>query len=102
MITHDIDPHEVFWLAKYAHNRIAPLIRAAKQFEPSTTLHIEMSFCDEEGPFHKQNHIGISSHWKRDGMLLQSGLLLTKEDVDRVANNVQRFIDEEQLKSAAA
>jgi hypothetical protein len=90
--------HDVFWLARHAHNTLAPLITAAQQYEPSINLHIEMNFCDANSPFSKNNSIGVDSHWKRGGMFHQGIQITTQAQIARIAAKVQDFIDAEQAK----
>lgn len=91
-----INDHEVFWLARYAHNTLAPLLKEAREYEPSMDFTIQMAFCNEDSPFHKYSHIVVSSHWKRDGMFHLSTTLTDKGGVDHVASNVRDFIAKEQ------
>lgn len=91
-----ITDHEVFQLARYAHNTLAPLVDEARQYEPSVTLHIEMSFCNEDSPHHNYNNVGVNSHWKRGGMFHQGICLTTAGEVDDIAKKVRDFITTEQ------
>lgn len=96
--------HDVFWLARYAHNTLEPLITAAKQYDPTIQWSIELVFADKDSHFAKDNHIDLKAHWKRDRpiMLFQSTHRHTKADVDAVAALVQAFIDAEQAALEAA
>jgi hypothetical protein len=90
--------HDVFWLARYAHNTLDPLVKAAKQYDPTIQWSIELVFADKDSHFAKDNHIDLKAHWKRDRpiMLFQSTHRYTKADVDAVAAKVQAFIDAQQ------
>lgn len=90
--------HDVFWLARYAHNTLDPLFKAARQYEQGLYPRIEMDFCSTNAPYHGYPHITVTSHWKRPGMFLQEICLTTKADVDRAAAKLQAFIDAEQAK----
>jgi hypothetical protein len=80
--------HDIFWLARYAHNKTAPLIEQAKAIEPSIMFSIHITFADE-GTVYDGNNIGIYSHWDRDGMFQYSTWLRTKADVDRFVAKVE-------------
>jgi len=77
--------HDIFWLARYAHNTLAPVFAQAKTVEPSLQFQIKITFADEDSKFSKENHITVASHWGRDGMFQLSSWLRTKADVDRFA-----------------
>jgi hypothetical protein len=81
--------HDIFWLARYAHNTLAPVFAQAKAIEPSLQFQIEITFADEDSKFSHENHITIASHWGRDGMFQYSTWLRTKADVDRFAAKVE-------------
>ena len=76
------NPNDMFWLARYAHNQLAPLFAQAKAIEPTIEVSIEMTFADEESKFSKDSHIGVNSHWARDGMFQHSTWMRTQADVD--------------------
>ena len=38
--------HDVFWLARYAHNTLAPLFAEVKAIEPSLRFSIELAFAN--------------------------------------------------------
>lgn len=94
--------HDVFWLARYAHNTIDPLITAAQQYDPSATLEIQMSFCHADSPHFGQSHLTIivraKSQPNRIMAYSTSRLITTPEQVDAEAAKVQEFIDAEQAK----
>lgn len=94
-----ITAHDVFWLARYTHNALQPLIVQAREVDPSIRFHVEMSF--DEGATHGQkfNNISVSSHWASHGMFLYEICLTTKEEVDRMADRMKKNI--ETLKVAA-
>lgn len=97
----NLTAHDIFFLARMAHNTLDPLFKAARQYEPSVFPRIEMDFGGTDGPYHGYHHITIVSHWKREGMFLQSVALTSKDDIDKVAAKVQVFIDAEQAKIEA-
>ena len=94
--------HDVFWLARYAHNTIDPLITAAQQYDPSATLENQMSFCHADSPHFGQSHLTIivraKSQPNRIMAYSTSRLITTPEQVDAEATKVQAFIDAEQAK----
>ena len=90
--------HDVFWLARYAHNTIDPLIKAAQQYDPSISLNVGMDFAHDKSPFTKEFSVAVTAHWERPLMFLQSYGLTTTAQIDRVAATVQEFIDAEQAK----
>ena len=98
------NPNDTFWLARYAHNTLAPLIEAAKQYEPSISLHIELTFDIERSYRAAGSFLTVRAHWDRKQplMLLRTSDLTTKEGVDKVAAEVQKFIDTEQAALEAA
>ena len=94
--------HDVFWLARYAHNTIAPLITAAQQYDPSATLEIQMGFYHADSPYFGQHHLTIAVRAKSQPnqiMAFSTGrLVATTAQVDAEAAKVQEFIDAEQAK----
>jgi len=96
--------HEVFWLARYAHNVIAPIVAEARKYEPSTQFDIEMSFCNEDSPFHKANHVTV---WVRakgqpNDHVAHETVTTTRAQVDALAVRVQEFIGIRQTKAEVA
>ncbi len=85
--------HDVFWLARYAHNTLAPLMDEAKAIEPSIQFHLELAFADADSKFQQDNHVNFLSHWGRDGMFLQTWHHRTKADIDKLAEQVRAKID---------
>lgn len=96
------NPNRMFWLARYAHNTLDPLLKQAKEFEPSLHWTIELNFADQDSRHYKYNFININAFWSRDGMFLYETHLVLSENVDRVARKVQAFIDKESAKVGAA
>ena len=94
--------HDVFWLARYAHNTIDPLITAAQQYDPSATLEIQMGFYHADSPYFGQPHLTIAVRAKSQPnqiMAYSTGrLVATTAQVDAEATKVQAFIDAEQAK----
>jgi hypothetical protein len=80
--------HDVFWLARYAHNQLAPLFAQAEAIEPTLHFTIGLIFADKDLAVYEGNHISVNSHWDRDGMFQWSPWLRTKDDVDRFAAKV--------------
>jgi len=81
------NPNDTFWLARYAHNKLAPLFAQAKAIEPSLMFAIDLTFADE-GSQHRGNHISVASHWDREGMFQMSWWIFTKAELDRFAAKV--------------
>lgn len=94
-MTKNIDQHEVFWLARYAHNTLAPLYAEAQEFEPSLSFGIDLGFNHADAAFHRENNICAYAHWKREGMLHFTSGITDKAGVDAVAKVIQKFIDKE-------
>lgn len=92
MTTSNANPNDTFWLARYAHNQLAPLFGRAKAIEPSLQFIIEITFADEDSRFSTDNHIDVTSHWGRDGMFQMSPWMRTKADVDRFAAKVTKDV----------
>jgi len=84
--------HDVFWLARYAHNTLDPLLRQARELEPSLSFGIEMLFNTEACPFTKTHHLIINSHWNRGGMFIQTTTIRTPEQIDALAGKVGDWI----------
>lgn len=80
--------HEVFWLARYTHNTLAPLIAEAKAIEPSIRLSIELAFANPSKPF-THGHVNVYAHWDRDKMFLYDMRHRTKVDIDKLADQVK-------------
>lgn len=94
------NPNDLFWLARYAHNTLAPLIEVAKQYEPSIHLKIEMEFT-EGHKVYQGNSLGIMGHWVRTDMFMYRPFSTTKDDVDRAAKFIREWIDTEQAELEA-
>lgn len=90
--------HDVFWLARYAHNTIHPLIKAAQQYDPSIRLGIELRFEEKFTWLPNGACLNIISHWDGRLMFLHENWLTSKTQVDKAAAKVQEFIDAEQAK----
>ena len=84
-----MNPNDVFWLARYAHNTLAPLFAEVKAIEPSLQFHIEMCFADSDSKYQQNSHINVFAHWSRAGMLQQDYGLKTKQDIDKLANTIK-------------
>lgn len=78
------NPNEIFWLARYAHNQVAPLIEQAKEVEPSLHFNVQINFTAGH-PVFKGNHLGVFVHWDRDGMFQYEPVLRDKAAVDAFA-----------------
>lgn len=85
--------HEVFWLARYAHNRLAPLFAELKTIEPSIYTSIEMRFPDKDSVYASLNGVQVSVHWAREPMFLQSAPLVSTADIDELAAEVRADIE---------
>jgi hypothetical protein len=96
--------HDVFWLARYAHNTLDPLFKAAKQYDPTIQWSIELTFADKDSQYAKSNHVTLRAHWAREQpiMLFQVPHLYDKGGVDGAAAKLQAWIDAEQAKLEAA
>ena len=90
--------HDVFWLARYAHNTLDPLIKAAKQYDPSIWFKTELVFGRVTTWNPTGFEVNIAAHWDGPLMFLHELGLTTKAQVDKVAAKVQEFIDAEQAK----
>lgn len=90
--------HDVFWLARYAHNTLAPLFAEAQQVEPTTKFDIDMNFHNPSAEL-ADGYINIYGHWKRDGMFLYSTRSHSTADIDKLAVKIRADI--EKLKSEA-
>lgn len=88
MTSNQSSAHYIFWLARYAHNTLAPILNQAKVIEPSIQFQIDMTFADAESVHSWAPHISVSSHWSRDGMFQMSSWLESKADIDRFAAKV--------------
>lgn len=87
--------HEVFWLARYAHNTLAPVVAEARKYAPSIQFDIEMSFCTEDSPFHKVNHVTV---WVRakgqpHSSVAHETVMTTRAQVDALVERVRAKID---------
>lgn len=95
-MSNNLNAHEVFWLARYAHNTLAPLIKAAQQYEPSIRLSIVSRFDSQASNQAIDNSIEAVAHWGRPGMFFMSGVIRDKNQLAHWAAKVQTFIDTEQ------
>lgn len=84
--------HEVFWLARYAHNTLAPLFAEVKAIEPSIRFSIEMAFQNPDRP-HTRGSINVYGHWDRESMFLYQTQLGTKAAIDKLALQIKDKID---------
>lgn len=82
-----MNDNEVFWLARYAHNTLAPLFKEAQAIEPSIKYTIEMHFYNPEVRF--TGSIGVYAHWDRPGMFLHTLSQKSKADIDTVARSLR-------------
>lgn len=84
-----MNDHEVFWLARYAHNTLAPLIKEAQTIDPSIRFSIEMRFENANTEF-GDGHVNAYAHWDRkDGMFLYSTWNVSESDIDNLATQVR-------------
>jgi hypothetical protein len=94
------DP-EVFWLARYAHNKLAPLFKEAKAIEPSLRFSIELRFHNPNKEF-AEGRVAVFGHWDRTttpAMFLYSTRNETKADIDQLAVQVKADIDRLKLEA---
>lgn len=92
------NPNDTFWLARHAHNVLAPLIEAARQYEPGIHYGIILRFDVEQTYRRAGSYLEIHAHWTRPSMLLHESNLITTQQIAAVAAKVQTFIDAEQVK----
>lgn len=90
------NPNDTFFLARYAHNVLAPLFETARQYEPSLRYQFHLNFDIARSYSDAGSYLDILVHWDRDGMFLTAYNRTTEADVDKVAAEVQKFIDTEQ------
>ncbi|WP_346924636.1 hypothetical protein [uncultured Arthrobacter sp.] len=93
--------HDVFWLARYAYNTLAPLIAEAKSIEPSIRFSLEMRFPNTE-THHGDGSIAAYAHWDRDDMFLYTPAQRTKADIDKLADVLRGKVDKLILQDAVA
>jgi len=98
-----LSDHEVFWLARYAHNQLAPLFAEVKALDSSIRFSIEMVFANPDRPY-TEGHLEVRGHWARNKpvMFLQKGHLFTKADIDQLAQVVKDKIAHLHLDAALA
>lgn len=84
--------HDIFWLARYAHNTLNPLFEQAKSIEPSIQWSTDITFGHEAAVYAKQIKMTVSSHWGRDNMFQMTGWLVTKADVDQFAAKLAKDV----------
>ena len=97
MSTKQLSGHDVFWLARHAHNVLDPLIKVAQTYEPSIIFKIEMRFdCIGGNNKPLSNAVEVMAHWDRGGMFFMSELLRDKSGLDRWAKFIRDFCDKEQ------
>jgi hypothetical protein len=82
------NPNDTFWLARYAHNTLAPIFAKAKAIEPTLSIHVELNFSDEDSRFGYSNSLSVNAHWSRKGLFQMSPQMRTQADVDRFAEKV--------------
>lgn len=80
----DLKPQEVFWLARYAHNKLSPVFDRVREKEPSAREGIDMGF-DQPGFGQGFMHVTVKCHWARAGMFSHDICLTTSDEVDRLA-----------------
>jgi hypothetical protein len=95
-----VSAHDVFWLARYAHNTLDPLFKAARQYDPTIHFILNLNFAADH-PVYKADSLGIYGHWAGDGMFIYRPRMSTTAEVQAVAAWVQEFIDAEQAKLEA-
>lgn len=95
-----MNDHEVFWLARHAHNTLAPLIKDAQEVDPSIRLSIEMRFENPNVEF-GGGRVSAYGHWARkDGMFIYSTWITSKENIAQLAAEVRDKISALQPVSA--
>lgn len=87
-----MNPNDIFWLARYAHNQTAPLFAQAKAIEPSIHTSIQISFASEEVPGGRESSINVYAHWGRDGMFLYAACLKDKAAVDGLLGSLEEKV----------
>lgn len=91
-----LNDHEVFWLARYAHNKLAPLFKEAKTVDLTTKFNIEMRFQNPDTK-HQVGSIMVISHWDRGGMFQYTDNLHTKADIDKLVIKIKADIEKLKL-----
>lgn len=100
VINPNSNANDLFWLARYAHNTLAPLFNEAKAIVPTIQFHIELNFADADSAHNKYNSLNVASHWSRSDMFVHSICNQTKADIDQLAERVRADVDK--LKAGAA
>jgi len=93
--------HDVFWLARYAHNQLAPLFEQAKLVEPTTSFNIIMNFGDVEAYSYRENSLEVYSHWGRDGMFQMTTRLKNKAALDLFIAKLRKDVEKLQADALA-
>lgn len=94
--------HELFWLARYAHNTLSPLFSELRKIEPSIHVTIASVFTTKDSLYNLLGGVSVDVHWARDSMFLQSSGHSSKEDIDRLAVRVKADIENLKLEVVAA
>lgn len=93
--------HDVFWLVRYAHNKLAPLFAEAKAIEPSIQVTLELQFANPDSVHQKVNSVAVASHWDRAGMFQHTYGLTDAAAIDRLAEKVRADVDKLKVGAAA-
>jgi len=95
--------HDIFWLARYAHNKLAPLFAEVKTLEPQIRFSIEMVFANPDRPY-TEGFVTVYGHWTRKEplMFLSASRQHSKADIDLVAELVRDKIAHLHLDAAVA
>lgn len=99
--TKTLTSHYVFWLARYAHNKLQPLFNELREIEPSIYTEIGLRFPTSDSVYPGLNGIQVSVHWKREGMFLHSSSLRSADEIDALAVEVKADIEKLKLEALA-
>lgn len=100
----ELTSHDIFWLARYAHNTLAPLVKLARDYEPSFTFSVGMNFDHPDAPYLKYHHLDIyvRAEGQSNTILTSTHAATTTDQIDGLAAKVRDFIQTSQAALEAA
>lgn len=91
-----MNPNDVFWVARYFHQKSAPIIAEAQKHRPTLHIQIDLDFGGLEGVTRRENWAGISYYTHEEdpsGLRSSQTRIRTKEDADNAIKRLSSDLD---------
>ena len=86
MTTHNDNPNDVFWLARYAHNTLAPVIEALPGQTDTVNAYLYLGIS--EHPQYGCLNIYVHTNGLDSGVIAHGSINVTKEAIDQLAKGL--------------